>query len=300
MPDPLAWPRSEPVTVTAGTLHDWSLPDPAGDKESRGRVLVVGGGTQTPGAVLLAGEAALRAGAGKLQLAVAGPVAPGLALAVPECRAFGLAADEAGVVGVAAGAAVREAAESADVVLLGPGLTDLDATVELLEEVVPRLDATLVVDALATAYVTAHPEGLGHLAGRCVITANPTELARMLDRPDEEVEQDPRAAASALAGRTGVVVLCGGRGKTVAAPDGDTWLVRAGGPGLGASGSGDVQSGLVAGLLARGAAPAQAAVWGGWLHGTAGDRLAAATGPVGFLVRELAAVVPGLVAEVTG
>ena len=300
MPDPAPRPRSEPVRVTAGTLHDWLLPDPAGDKESRGRVLVVGGGTQTPGAVLLAGEAALRAGAGTLQLAVASPVAPGLALAVPECRAFGLPADDAGVVGGAAAAAVRAAAGSADVVLLGPGLTDLDATVELLEEVVPRLDATLVVDALATAYVTAHPDGLGRLAGRCVITANPTELARMLDRPDEEVEQDPRAAASALAEATGVVVLCGGRGKTVAAPDGHTWLVRAGGPGLGASGSGDVQSGLVAGLLARGAEPAQAAVWGGWLHGTAGDRLAAATGPVGFLMRELAAVVPGLVAEVTG
>ena len=86
MPDPLAWPRSEPVTVTAGTLHDWSLPDPAGDKESRGRVFVVGGGTQTPGAVLLAGEAALRAGAGRLQLAVASPAAPGLALTMPECR----------------------------------------------------------------------------------------------------------------------------------------------------------------------------------------------------------------------
>jgi NAD(P)H-hydrate repair Nnr-like enzyme with NAD(P)H-hydrate dehydratase domain len=61
-----------------------------------------------------------------------------------------------------------------------------------------------------------------------------------------------------------------------------------------------VLAGIVAGLLARGAEPAQAAVWGAWLHGTAGDRLAAASGPVGFLVRELAPLVPGLVAEVAG
>ena len=66
------------------------------------------------------------------------------------------------------------------------------------------------------------------------------------------------------------------------------------------SGSGDVQGRLVAGLLARGAEPAQVAVWGGWLHGTAGDRLAASAGPVGFLVREPAPLVPGLVAEVGG
>jgi ADP-dependent NAD(P)H-hydrate dehydratase len=289
-----------PVVVSAATLREWPLPDPASDKESRGRVLAVGGGTETPGAVLLAGEAALRAGAGKLQMAVAESVAPALALAVPESRAFGLPAGPAGVLGAQAAPAVLKAAEAADVVLLGPGCTDLDATVELLEEVVPRLDATVVLDALATAYVTEHPDGLGGLTGRCVLTANPTEVARMLGREDDEVEADPAAAAVALAGRTRAVVLCGGADKVVAAPDGSAWRVEAGGPGLGASGSGDVQAGLVAGLLARGAEPAQAAVWGAWLHGTAGDRLASSSGPIGFLVRDLAAHVPGLVAEVAG
>jgi len=291
---------ADPVVVTAATLAAWPLPDPASDKESRGRVLVVGGGAETPGAVLLAGEAALRAGAGKLQLAVAAEVAPALAVAVPESRAFGLPAGGAGVLRAQAAPRVVDAASGADVVLLGPGLTDLGATVELLEEVVPALDATIVVDALATAYLTEHPDGVRSFAGRCVITANPTEVARMLDRDDDEVEADPVAASTALAERTGVVVLCGGEDKVVAAPHGSSWLVRAGGPGLGASGSGDVQGGLVAGMLARGAGPAQAAVWSAWLHGTAGDRLATSSGPVGFLMRELAALVPGLVAEVAG
>ncbi len=291
---------AEPIAVGPGTLRGWPLPEPGSDKESRGRLLVVGGGTETPGAVLLAGEAALRAGAGKLQLAVAAAVAPALAVAVPECRALGLPAGPGGVLRAEAAPAVIEASSGADVVLLGPGLTDLEATVELLEEVVPGLDATVVVDALATAYVTEHPDGLRRTTGRCVLTANPTEVARMLGREDEEVTADPAAAATALAERTGVVVLCGGADKVVAAPDGSTWLVQAGGPGLGASGSGDVQGGLVAGLLARSAEPAQAAVWGAWLHGTAGERLAASSGPVGFLAREVAAVVPGLVAEVTG
>lgn len=288
-----------PVEVDPGTLRSWPLPDPASDKESRGRVLVVGGGSETPGALLLAGEAALRAGAGKLQLATTTDVAPMLAVAVPECRALGLPAEPTGFLGRTAAPHLVRAASAADVVLLGPGLTDLGATVDLLEQVVPQLDATLVVDALATAYVTEHPDGLRHVAGRCVVTANPTEVSRMLGREDEEVSADPAAAATALAERTGVVVLLGGADKVVASPDGEVWVVRAGGPGLGASGSGDVQAGLVAGMLARGTRPAQAAVWAAWLHGTAGDRLAALQGPVGFLVRELAALAPGLVAEVS-
>jgi NAD(P)H-hydrate repair Nnr-like enzyme with NAD(P)H-hydrate dehydratase domain len=75
-------------------------------------------------------------------------------------------------------------------------------------------------------------------------------------------------------------------------------VVTTGGPGLGVSGSGDVQAGIVTGLLARGAEPAQAAVWGAWLHGRAGEVLADRIGPVGFLARELPATVPGLLAEV--
>jgi ADP-dependent NAD(P)H-hydrate dehydratase len=292
---------ADPVDVTADVLRQWPLPDPASDKDSRGRVLVVGGGTETPGAVLLAGEAALRAGAGKLQLAIAAEMASSLALAVPECRALGLPAAAAGVLGAPAAAAVLDAASGADVILLGPGLADVAATVELLEEVVPRLDAVVVVDALATAYVTEHPDGLRHLGDRCVLTANPTEVALMLDRSDEQVSDDPVAAATELARRSGAVVLLGGTTKVVATPGGGAgWQVRPGGPGLGASGSGDVQAGLVTGMLARGASPAQAAVWGGWLHGTAGDRLAAAGGPVGYLMREVAALVPGLITEVGG
>jgi hydroxyethylthiazole kinase-like uncharacterized protein yjeF len=291
---------AEPVRVSAGTLRDWPLPDPGSSKESRGRVLVVGGGTETPGAVLLAGEAALRAGAGKLQLAVPAGVAPGLAVAVPECRALGLPSGAGGALDAGAAAEVVDAASSVDVVLLGPGLADLDATVALLEEVVPKLECAVVVDALATAYVTAHPDGLRPVAERCVVTANPSELALMLDREDEAVEADPVAAAGALAERIGTVVLCGGSDKVVATPAGDAWLVTAGGPGLGISGSGDVQGGLVTGMLARGAAPAQAAVWAAWLHGTAGDRLGASTGPVGYLARELGPLVPGLVAEIAG
>ena len=289
----------EPVAVTSRTLRDWPLPGPGSDKESRGRILVVGGSAQTPGAVLLAGEAALRAGGGKLQIATARSIAGTVAVTAPESKVIPLAETGDGVVSATGAEAVAGAAADAGVVLLGPGLLDVDTTVSLLSSVVPRLDTSVVIDAIASAYVTKNPGGLGHLAGRCVITVNPTELSRILGRDEDEVTADPLVAALEAARRTGAVVLCGSSDKTVVTPDGECWLVEAGGPGLGVSGSGDVQSGLVAGLLARGAGPAQAAVWGAFLHGRAGERLADSVGKFGFLARELPPEVPHILSELT-
>jgi NAD(P)H-hydrate repair Nnr-like enzyme with NAD(P)H-hydrate dehydratase domain len=94
-----------------------------------------------------------------------------------------------------------------------------------------------------------------------------------------------------------VVVLYGGTVKHVVAPDGRSWTVEGGGPGLGVSGSGDTLAGIVGGLMARGAEPAQAAVWGAYLHARAGERLAAEVGAVGYLAREIPEQVPRILVE---
>jgi hydroxyethylthiazole kinase-like uncharacterized protein yjeF len=289
-----------PTRIEPALLAGWPLPEPGKDKESRGRALVVGATAQTPGAVLLAGEAMLRAGAGKLQVATAAPVAAALAVAVPEALVVPLPTTDEGVLSAAAAERVLELAEGVDAVLLGSGFCDVDDSVSLLERVVPSLGCPVVLDALGSAYIGAHRDGLAHLDGRAVITVNPTELAKTLGLDPEDVEDDVVGAARRLAAEAGVVVLCGGQGKTVAAPDGRVWTSASGGPGLGVSGSGDVQAGIVAGLLSRGADPAQAACWGGHLHGSAGDELAERVGTVGFLAREIAGCVPGLLERFAG
>jgi NAD(P)H-hydrate repair Nnr-like enzyme with NAD(P)H-hydrate dehydratase domain len=159
------------------------------------------------------------------------------------------------------------------------------------------MEVPVVVDAVASAYLTEEPKGLAHLGGRAVLTVNVTELARTAGVDESDVEDDPVAVAREVAERCGVVVLCGGTGKCVAEPGGDAWRIDGGGPGLGVSGSGDVQAGIVAGLVARGADAAQAAAWGGYLHARIGERLAAAVGTVGFLARELPPQVPAALAE---
>lgn len=288
---------ADPTHVTREVLRDWQLPDPGSSKGSRGTALLVGGSSSVPGAMVLAGEAALRVGAGKLQVATTDSVAAQLAVLIPEALVSRTPELTTGDISPEAATQVLDLAGSAAAVLLGSGITSPESATRLLREIVPDLtDQGVVVDALGSAYVTQDMECLHHLEELAVLTLNPSEVALTLGVEQDEVDDDPLAATVELARRARAVVLCGGSEKHVAHPDGRTWKVTTGNPGLGISGSGDVQAGLVTGLRARGAAPEQAAVWGAWLHGSAGDVLAESVGPLGFLARELSATVPGLLA----
>lgn len=304
MPPPDAEPTDHPEgaratrTVTPALLREWPLPPPGEDKNSRGSVLVVGGAARTPGAAMLAGLAALRAGAGKLQMAVAEPAAVPLAIAVPEALVAPLPADRAsGSVEAAAADVVRDLAARADVVCLGPGLDDAERTSALVSDLLLGLegDARVVLDAYALGALSDHPEIGKRLPGRVLVTPNMSEAGILLgDRaPDPDQIAD---AACEIASRYVVVVALRG---AIATPDGQAWTSGAGQAGLGTSGSGDVLAGLVAGLLARGAEPAQAAVWGAHLHATAGERLAARVGPLGYLARELLDEAPAVLTELS-
>lgn len=121
---------AEPVTPTL--LRDWPLPDGGSGKDDRGSVLVIGGARRTPGAALLAGTAALRAGAGRLTLAVAESTAVPVAVALPEAGVVGLEETDDGVVSGRAASGLAAEMEKAAAVLVGPGLDDTDEAKTLL------------------------------------------------------------------------------------------------------------------------------------------------------------------------
>lgn len=152
-------PSPSERVITPKVLREWPLPDPSGGKESRGTVLVVGGSKFTPGAVLLAGEAALRAGAGRLQLAVAEETTIALSIAVPEAKVVGLPG--------------TELAEGADVIALGPGLDDIGRTTELMRDVLGAAgpDTAVVLDAYALGALSKDASLLPR-PGRAVLTPN--------------------------------------------------------------------------------------------------------------------------------
>lgn len=285
--------RSEQV-ITPHLLRDWPLPEPSGGKEARGTVLVVGGSRYTPGAALLAGEAALRAGAGRLQLAVTGSTATALSIAVPEAMVVGLPETDAGSVVGDVPDRLLDLAGEADVVAIGPGLDNVDETGELLRRLLAACapGAALVLDAYALGALSREQDLLGARASRTVLTPNSTEAAHLLGR---EPGDDRAADARALAGRYGAVVMLSGH---VATPDGTGWRDENGDVGLGTSGSGDVLAGIVAGLLGRGAEPAQAACWAAFVHATGGQRLIPLRGRTGLLARELVDEVAAAIAMV--
>jgi ADP-dependent NAD(P)H-hydrate dehydratase len=290
--------RPEAALITPPLLREWALPEPTGGKNARGSILVIGGSSQTLGAVLLAAEAALRAGAGKLQVATAESVAPFAATALPEALVQALPQSESGAIRAEAADVVRELAAAADAVLIGPGMQDVEETQGFGDRLLPHLQGPVALDALGLASVTADVGCLRHLDARVVLTPNPTELAIALHREEDEIEEDPAAATLELAGRANAAVGLGGATSWIAAPDRRLWRDDSGGAGLGVSGAGDVRAGIVAGLLARGADPVQAAVWGSHLHGRAGERLAATIGRLGFLARELPVQIPQVIDEI--
>jgi ADP-dependent NAD(P)H-hydrate dehydratase len=292
--------RPDPTLVTPEVLRKWQLPEPGGDKNARGSILVIGGSTETLGAVLLAAEGAMRAGAGKLQVATVASLAPFAAAALPEALVRGLPETAGGALGTDAAEVVRDLAEAADAVLIGPGMADKEGTQEFGARLLPHLKGPLALDALGLACVTADDACLHHLTGRVVLTPNPMELAYALHVEQDDLDDDLAGATADLAGRAQAVVAVGGVTSWVAAPDGRLWRDESGAAGLGVSGSGDVRAGITGGLLARGADPAQAAVWAAFLHGRCGERLSSTVGRLGFLARELPPEIPRALAEITG
>ena len=130
---------SEPTDVDLAVLRGWPLPEPGSNKTARGVVLMVGGSAGVPGAMVLAGEASLRAGAGKLQVVTTRSVAGQMAVSIPEALVRRAEEVESGDISPSAADEIVELAHSASAVLLGPGIMSPDDAVSLLSAVVPRL-----------------------------------------------------------------------------------------------------------------------------------------------------------------
>ena len=280
--------EAKPQRLTARLLRSMPLPEPDGGKEQRGRVLVIGGSRRVPGAALLAGTGAMRVGAGKLQMATADDVALPLAVAMPEALVLGLPVDAQGEI-VRGSAALDQALDGCDAALVGSGMSPTRATATLVQRVLRQAAGTLVIDAGALSPDLRAPPGKP-----CVLTPHAGEMAKLSGQEKTQVQQEPQALARTFARRTRSVLVLKGATTFIAAPDGRLWIHAGGCHGLGTSGSGDVLAGVIAGLAARCGDPVQAALWGVFVHAEAGRGLEASVGSLGFLAREIAAPLPGI------
>jgi len=264
-----------------------------GDKETKGRMLIIAGSREVPGAALLAATAAMRAGAGKLKIVTVESIAPHLAVAMPEAMVIGLPEHrDGGFAGSAVDQIAHEAADS-DAIVAGPGMTGGETCKRIADRLLES-PARLALDAALLHSLSPLEEEELERETLPVLLPHAGELASLLDTGEEQVTADPIRSAHRAAQLYCSVVLAKGVTSHVVHPDGRSWTYSGGAPGLGVSGSGDVLAGIVGGLLSRGADPLAALLWGVWLHGEAGAALARKIAPIGFLAREIADEIPAL------
>jgi hydroxyethylthiazole kinase-like uncharacterized protein yjeF len=248
--------------------------------------MVIGGAAEVPGALVLAGTAALRVGVGKLKIACPRSAQAALGIVLPEARVIGLPETGDGFLDRRAGSRAADIA-NAEAILIGPGMLNEDAIRGFMEEIIRRVaDRVLVIDALALCALRGGRYRFSEDTN-VVLTPNVSEMAKITGDTPETIQRDPQGVALRVSGDLNVVVALKGAETFIASPYGEVFRYMQGDVGLATSGSGDVLAGALVGMLARGATLDQAAVWAVYLHGEGGNRLAKRVGPIGYLAREL-------------
>jgi len=245
-------------------------------KGQQGSVLVIGGNIGMPGAARMAGEAALRAGAGLVTIATRNENVAAIVGARPElmCRGVNSAEELTALIA------------RADVLALGPGLGQ-DEWAQAMFETALAKDRRVVVDADALSLLAQSPRKNAHW----ILTPHPGEAARLIGKTTAEVQHDRLGAAREIAARYGGTVVLKGAGTLVLGDEGLPAICDRGNPGMASAGMGDVLTGVIAGIVAQKAELAAAARVGVLVHALAGD-MAARRGERGLLATDLLAYLP--------
>jgi len=258
-------------------------------KGSFGRVMVVAGSINYVGAAYLACQGAARVGAGLVTLATARGLHPVLAAKLTEATHFPLPEIEMGVIGEDAASSLMEAAAGYDVMLIGCGLGSNPSTAEFVRRVILNggTRIPLVVDADALNTLADTQGWRQQLSSEAVMTPHPGEMARLIGLSAAEVQPRRFHLASESANRWGQVVVLKGAYTVVAAPNEGIQVSPFANAGLASGGTGDVLSGVIAGLMAQGLKPWDAALAGVYTHAKAGELARLDLGDTGMLASDL-------------
>ncbi len=246
----------------------------ASNKGSFGHVLVLGGSTGKAGAAAMAGMAALRGGAGLSTVATAKSVLATVAGFHPELMTEPLEETEAGSIALASLQQGRLDAliKAKTVLAVGPGISRHPETAELVRGVVKKYKLPIVLDADGLNAFEGRASELKSRAGALVITPHPGEMARLAGSTIPAVQHDRLNVARTFARDHGLIVVLKGHRTLIAQPDGTVWVNATGNPGMATGGTGDILTGMVAGLIAQNPDRiAEAVIAAVHLHGLAGD-----------------------------
>ena len=271
---------------------------PDAHKGTFGTALVIGGSAGLTGAVAMAGEAALRAGAGLSIVAVPMGLQDIMSAKLTEVMTRSLPQTEKRSVSSEALEPALELAAKADAVVLGCGLGTEPETCTFVLEFVRSVEKPLVVDADGLNALSKDTSALQVRHVDTVITPHPGEMARLMGTSIEAVQSDRLGIAKEAAVRFRCVTVLKGARTVIARPDGIVFINPTGGSGLATGGTGDVLAGLIGGLLAQGVSAWNAAVCGTYIHGLAGDICEQEIGSPGMIAGDVCRAIPAAFKEV--
>ncbi len=263
-----------------------------------GRILVAGGATEYVGAPLLAGEAALRSGAGLVTLAVPRSIHHLFAGRIAELMCLPVDGEQGRHTAKGAGDLFRGDLRF-DIIAAGPGLSQGDDPKGFIHSLLERWDGPLVIDADGLNLLAGSRKVLRASRAKLVLTPHLGELMAITGAPKKEIARDPVGFVRRKAAEFDAVLLLKGNPTIVADPDGAVTLNSTGNPGMATAGSGDVLTGIIAGMLGIGFEPPDAARVAVWLHGRAGDLAAEAISETSVIAGDLVQTLPDAIREVS-
>jgi len=266
-----------PIQMVEETdLTDW-MPQRSRNshKGTYGHALIIAGSRGKGGAAGLTSLAALRTGCGLVTLALPESCQKHCEFDPMEVMTVPLPETSEGVLHSSAKKTILELCKDKSAVAIGPGISTQKETIKLLEELLPQITCPLVIDADGLNCLAEIDGLLEKIQTPIVLTPHPKEMSRLSGQETAEIQQDRiKAATDFIRNRPQLCLLLKGASTVIATPDGRTYINSTGNPGMATAGSGDVLTGIIAGLLAQGLSITKAAVAGAYIHGLAGDQFA--------------------------
>jgi NAD(P)H-hydrate epimerase len=264
------------------------------NKGTFGKVLVVAGSINYIGAAYLACSGAMRVGVGLVTLGMAADLQPILASKLTEVTYLPLPESRRGIISAEAAKLIHRELVNYDVLLMGCGLGQSRSATGLVVATLLRLklNVPMVLDADALNILAEVPQWWQRLAGDAILTPHPGEMAKLTAITVDEVQSDRIGIAKKMAKEWGKIVVLKGAYTVIAAPDGQVRVSPFANPGLASAGTGDVLTGAIAGLVAQGMTLFDAAAYGVYLHGKAGEMVKSRLGDAGMIASDLLTELP--------
>jgi NAD(P)H-hydrate epimerase len=265
---------------------------PDGHKGTYGHALIIGGSFGKSGSVAMSGISALRSGTGLSTIATPRSVLTTVASYTPEIMTEPLPETDDGTISAAALGRLAEVVDRKNVIALGPGIGRHPETVEFVRKFVVDCKTPLVIDADGLNAFAGHAETLSGAQRPLVLTPHPGEMSRLTGLSAKEVQQDRVEVSRKFAANHQCILVLKGHRSLIALPDGTVWVNVSGNPGMATGGTGDVLTGIIAGMMAQAEDVAMAVRAAVYLHGLAGDVAREKMGEASLIAGDVIANLP--------